>query len=343
MTALVCSILDPGNPVELADLLASGRLGAEEVVGIVGKVDGSGNANDSSRALALGGIREALRRHQPGSADDVAIVLSSGCAGLISPNLTVVTRSAGDGLRAGRGRSREISPVGIGRMEQVLAVADATTAAVRDTGGLHDVDCVLVKVPCLRPEDVRRHGTKLRTQSVAESMALANDAAALGVGIALGEIDAASVSDEAIRRDWDLCCSVAMVSAGPEMSTAEVLVLGNGAPTGGNQRIGHAAIRDPFDRDGVLAALASSRQGHDEDDVVQVFAKLILPMDDTVRGLPTSFFAEPSPASVAKTIGATLIGSVIGRSDVFVSGGERGSHQGPPDASPIAIITGRSS
>jgi cyanuric acid amidohydrolase len=259
----------------------------------------------------------------------------------------VFTREPADddspGLRVGRGVSSTVDPTDIGRLGQIRAVAEATERAFRDAGEPREVGCVLVKTPCLRPEHVRALGDRLRTLSTAESMGLANDASALGVAVALGEVEAAAVADDSVRRDWRLYSRVAMVSAGPELSRAEVILLGNGAEAGGEQRIGNGVIADPLDRDGVLAALAAARSGHPggEAEPVQAFAKLILPVDDTVRGLPTSFFAEPSPATVAKAIGATLLGSVLGRTDVFVSGGERGSHQGPPGAGPVAIITRR--
>jgi cyanuric acid amidohydrolase len=178
-------------------------------------------------------------------------------------------------------------------------------------------------------------------------MVYAIDATALGVAAALGEIDRAALSDDTFRRDWDLFSDVAIVSAGPEISRAEVVVLGNSERSHGEQRVGRSLIRDPLDRDGVVEAIAAADARWDRADpvgdaVVQVFAKLILPVDDAVRGHPTTFFSEPSPAATAKAVGAALIGSVIGRTNVFVSGGERGSHQGPPGAGPVAAIVRRS-
>jgi cyanuric acid amidohydrolase len=357
----VCPIPDPAAPVELECLHDSGAVGADDVVAVVGKVDGSGNGDDAARALAASRIRRSLaRRRSPGalSVAQVPVILSSGCAGIMSPALTVFFRrsaasaepgrsreDAAGGLAVGTAISDPIGPRAIGRVAQVDAVAAATARALADAGDLDEVGAVLVKTPSLRPAHTRLLPGDLRTVSTAESMVYSIDATALGVGVALGEIDRASVTDEAVRRDWDLFSRVAIVSAGPEIDRAEVVVLGNAAHSTSDQRIGNALIRDPLDRDGVVEAISRASGGASGESaahtVVQVFAKLILPVDDTVRGHPTSFFQEPSPAAVAKAVGAALVGSVIGRTDIYVSGGERGSHQGPPGAGPVAAIVRR--
>ena len=56
------------------------------------------------------------------------------------------------------------------------------------------------------------------------------------------------------------------------------------------------------------------------------------------RGKRTTLLDDADSAKTAKAVGGALIGSVIGRTAFFLSGGERNSHQGPPGGSPIATV-----
>src|SRR5690349_11444054 len=86
----------PGDVSGLADLLDSGELRAEDVVAILGKTEGNGGVNDFTRGYAtfacevllaerLGVPREEIGRR-------VALVMSGGTEGVMSPHLTVFAR-----------------------------------------------------------------------------------------------------------------------------------------------------------------------------------------------------------------------------------------------------------
>lgn len=352
----VCPIPEPGRVDDFEAMLDSGRIDVRSIVGIVGKIDGTGTFNDAGRALTAERIRSAIDRRvgttSTSSACEIPVVLSSGCAGLISPHITVFSRKDGVArtgepmpaprLAVGRAISDRISPTEIGRSAHVQQVAAAVRRAQADAGQPEKVDAVLIKSPSLRPQHFRDHPTGLCCTQIQESLAWATDAAALGVAVALGELGEREIGDADIRHDWSLYSEVAIVSAGPEIDRAEVVLLGDSSRSNSRFRSGHALIRDPLDRQGILDAVADAQPDGSGDldpgSVVQVFAKLILPADDIVRRHPTSFAQEPGPALVAKAIGAALIGSVVGHSRVFVSGGERGSHQGAPGGGPVAAI-----
>jgi cyanuric acid amidohydrolase len=72
--------------------------------------------------------------------------------------------------------------------------------------------------------------------------------------------------------------------------------------------------------------------------VVQVFAKLIIPQDGRARGHRNTLLDDIEAAKTTKSMGGALIGSVIGRTAFYMSGGERNSHQGPPGGSPVAAV-----
>jgi len=179
-------------------------------------------------------------------------------------------------------------------------------------------------------------------------MCWSNGAAALGVAVALGEVPEGAVTDDVIRRDWSLYSSVAVTSAGGEKRRGEVLVVGNRADSASAIRVGHALTADFADLGGVLGALRSAGLEFGElpdeaarERIVHVFAKFALPGSDRLRGEHITLLDDHEAHHVAKTVGGALVVSVTGQPKVFVSGGERNSHMGPPGANPVAAVVRR--
>lgn len=364
----VCSMARPSDTSEIEALLDSGAIQAESVIALVGKTEGTGLHDDSGRELADLKLREVLASRLGIHRDDVpsrvSIVLSGGCYGVISPHVTAITRErvevdggavpSAPALVIGRSYSEPILPEDIGRMGQIRKVAAAVCAATADAGITDpaDIHCVMVKGPSLSPASIRE--AEARGQSVVThdlsvgvsgAMCYANDGAALGVAVALGEVPETALSDGAVRRDWHLYSAVATTSAGAEKHHAEVLMLGNGVPSLSNLRVGHGAIRDPIDAEGVKDALRSAGLAFDccpsrEDQarIVQVFAKLVVPGTDQVRGRRITLREDTIAYATAKAVGGALVASVTGDPRVMVSGGEQNSHQGPPNGSPVAAV-----
>ena len=364
----VCSMARPSDTSELEALLDAGLVDADAVVALVGKTEGTGLHDDSGRELADLRLREALAARLEVDRDEigarVSVVLSGGCYGVISPHVTVITREwveveptavpTTPALVIGRAYSEQILPEEIGRMGQIRKVAAAVRAAVNeaniaDPAGVH---CVMVKGPSLSPASIRdaeSRGQSVVTHDlsvgVSGAMCYANDGSALGVALALGEVPEAVLSDAVVRRDWHLYSAVATTSAGGEKQHAEVLVLGNGLPSLSSLRIGHGAIRDPIDATGIKDALRSAGltfdccpSREDQARIVQVFAKLVVPGSDLVRGRRITLRDDPIAYATAKAVGGALVASVTGDPRVMVSGGEQNSHQGPPDGSPVAAV-----
>jgi cyanuric acid amidohydrolase len=364
----VCSMARPSDVSELERLLDSGEIRADAVIALVGKTEGTGLHDDSGRELADVRLRETLAAHLGIHRDAVparvSIVLSGGCYGVISPHVTVITREwvdvdAGNvpttsGLAIGRASSEPILPEDVGRMGQIRKVATAVRAATDEAGITDpaDVHCVMVKGPSLSPASIRDAEARGQTVvthdlsvGVSGAMCYANDGSALGVALALGEVPESALSDEAVRRDWHLYSAVATTSAGGEKHHAEVLVLGNRAPSLSDLRIGHGTIRDPIDTEGVKDALRSAGlafdccpSAADRAQIVQVFAKLVVPGSDLVRGRRITLRDDTLAYATAKAVGGALVASVTGDPRVMVSGGEQNSHQGPPDGSPVAAV-----
>src|SRR5260370_11375610 len=86
-------------------------------------------------------------------------------------------------------------------------------------------------------------------------MAYSRGASALGVAVALGEIEG-EIDDEVVLRRFDLFSSVASTSAGIELMHNVVIVLGNTTTSAAPFEIGHA-VRDAIDSIAVISALKS--------------------------------------------------------------------------------------
>src|SRR5260370_36569938 len=173
-------------------------------------------------------------------------------------------------LVVGRAGSEPIAPEEVGRMGQINKVAEATHRAMGDAGltNPRDVHLVMVKVPGLTVASIR--DAESRGETVVShdlpfgpegAGSYANDAAALGVAMALGEVPESSLSDGVVRRNWDLYSNVAMTSSGGEKRHGEVVVFGNSTASVSALQIGHAVTRDFIDAQGVRDALRVAALG----------------------------------------------------------------------------------
>jgi cyanuric acid amidohydrolase len=128
-------------------------------------------------------------------------------------------------------------------------------AAIADDA---DVHWVQVKCPLLTKEriaDAASRGEITATDDPYASMGLSRAAAALGVALALGEVDPAMLNDRAIGHDFDLWSTRASASAGIELMHNEVIVLGNSAAWSSDSVIAHGVMRDAIDLPNVIDVL----------------------------------------------------------------------------------------
>jgi cyanuric acid amidohydrolase len=370
----VCPMATPSDTTGLQQLVASGKIRPDTLVALVGKTEGTGAHDDWGRVWADVVLREWAGRFLGIPADEVAkqviFVLSGGCPGVITPHIAAVTREwvevpdrrneaaknkpQDKRLVVGRAGSEPMPPEEVGRMGQIRKVAEATRRAMADAGltDPKDVHLVMVKVPGLTTASIKDAET--RGKSVVShdltfgpegAGAYANDAAALGVAMALGEVAESSLSDEVVRRDWDLYSEVAMTSSGGEKRHGEVVVFGNSTNSRSQLRIGHAVTRDFIDAEGIRNALRSAGLHFNElpaeadlSRLVHVFAKSVIPGSDQIRGQRITLLDDADAYQIGKALGGMLVASVTGRTTNYVSGGERNSHQGPPGGNIVAAV-----
>ena len=341
----------PDDVSALAALLRAGEVEAKAVVAILGKTEGNGCVNDFSRGFANRALSDALA-WAGADPDRVCLVMSGGTEGGLSPHWTVFEARASDepsqpgALAVGRARTPRLPYEHLGRLAQVDLVAGGVLAAMRDAGleRAEDVHFVQIKCPLLTAS--RMAGVETATRDTLKSMGLSRGASALGAGVALGEIDRESLTDERIGRDVSLYSSRASCSAGVELEDHEIVVLG-AAPGGwaGPLRIDHAVMADGLDVEPVRAALArlglassgqlSPAQG---DKLVALLAKAEASASGLLRGRRHTMLNDSDISSTRHARGfvAGALGALVGHAEIYVSGGAE--HQGPDGGGPVAVI-----
>jgi cyanuric acid amidohydrolase len=347
----------PDDTSTLEAMLASGAIEGDGLVAILGKTEGNGCVNDFTRGFANASLKDALRRHlSRDKADAVCIVMSGGTEGALSPHIVVLEARETDAvpergaLALGRARTPALPFEHLGRLEQIDCVAAGVKAAMDDAGlaDSADVHFVQIKCPLLtleRVAEVESRGLTAATRETLKSMALSRAASALGVAVALGEVDRANLSDEAIGHDWSLYSTRASASAGVELIDHEIVVLGVALEWGGPLRISHGVMADAIDVEPVRAAMASvglisdgQLPAPERGRLIAMFAKAEAGSMGRLRGHRHTMLddSDISATRHARGFVAGALASLVGHAEIFVSGGAE--HQGPDGGGPVAII-----
>ncbi|MDN3567371.1 ring-opening amidohydrolase [Paeniroseomonas aquatica] len=349
----------PGDTAAIEALFDSGALDPAAVVAILGKTEGNGCVNDFTRAYAVQALSHMLARRLGTTAEairaGIALVMSGGTEGGLSPHFLVLAVTAGEAanpsgaLAIGIAFTPDFAPEEIGRMAQVDATADAVRRAMAEAGisdpaGVHYVQ---VKCPLLTNDSMaqaRARGAAVATEDTYASMGLSRGASALGVALALGEV--ARVEAGGIGRDWSKFSGRASASAGVELERNEVIVLGNSMAWAGDLRIAHAVMDDAIDLPAVRRAVAAVGMPLEEgqvpaamaDCLVAVLAKAEPSSSGRIRGQRHIMWddSDINATRHARALVGGVIAGVVGRTDIFVSGGAE--HQGPDGGGPVAVI-----
>ena len=344
---------------ELAKLIDDGVMDASRVIAIIGKTEGNGGVNDYTRIIADRAFREVLvaKGAPADQVKQVPIVWSGGTDGIISPHATIFATvpedraEKSDDLRltVGFAMSEAIKPEEIGYVAMIEKVAAGVKVAMERAGITDpaDVHYVQTKTPLLTIHtirDAKSRGKSVWTEHTHESMDLSNGCTALGIAVALGEIEMPSDAD--VMHNRDLYSSVASCSSGVELDVAQIVVVGNAKGVGGRYRIGHSVMKDALDADGIWEAVRSAgldlperpRTSDLDGKLVNVFLKCEASQDGMVRGRRNAML-DDSDVHWHRQIKATVGGvtaAVTGDPAVFVS--VSAAHQGPEGGGPVAAI-----
>ena len=345
----------------LADLIDKGLIEADRVIAVIGKTEGNGGVNDYTRIIADRAFREVLEARGSRPMEDIKqipIVWSGGTDGVISPHATIFATTSPDKVPAteeprlsvGYAMSEQIFPEDIGRLPMVEKVAAGVKIAMERAGITDpaDVHYVQTKTPLLTLEtitDAKRRGKDVWTEDTLKSMDVSNSTTALGIAVALGEIDMPTT--EQIHKDLSLFSSVASCSSGVELDQAQIVVLGNVRGVGGRFRIGHSVMKDALDADGVWESIRSAglddlperpRSSDLRGRVVNVFCKCEADPTGRVRDRRNIMLDDSDVhwhRQIKSCVGG-VVASVTGDPAVFVS--VAAVHQGPSGGGPVIAI-----
>ena len=348
----------PDDVSGLEAAISAGDINPSTIIAILGKTEGNGCVNDFTRGLASRALKDALRPYRPADGGDtVSIVMSGGTEGGLAPHFVVFeAREVGEqaepnALAIGCARTPHLLYESIGRLAQVDSVAQGVRTAMRNAGidSAADVHFVQIKCPLLtaaRIAEAEMHGAQVATRDTLKSMSLSRAACALGVAVALGEADAALITDESIGKDLSVYSSRASASAGIELTDHEIVVLGVAQGWSGPLRINHSVMQDSIDIEPVRTALASlglkapgQLPAQDRARIIALFAKAEASASGSLRGYRHTMLNDSDISSTrhARAFVAGALASLVGHAEIYVSGGAE--HQGPDGGGPVAIIT----
>jgi len=349
----------PGDLRGVQALIDSGALVPAHIVAVMGKTEGNGCVNDYTRDFAATSWCHFLSPHldcTPAAvAQRVALVMSGGTEGVLSPHFTVFTRSrvrapghTDKRLVVGIAQTRDFLPEELGRAAQITATAAATRAAMADAGITDpaDVHFVQVKCPLLTAAKVQAalaRGVQPATQDAYESMGFSRGASALGVAVALGEVPAAAATDAAVLSDWSLFSARASASAGIELEHNVLIVLGEAARAASPVRIGHTVMQDAVDAASVRRLLREHFDIDPDGPALQqrqvfLLAKAEASPDGRVRGERHTMLndSDINATRHARAAVGGALAAVVGHTALYVSGGAE--HQGPAGGGPVAAL-----
>jgi len=351
----------PDDVSEAARLLDQGAFRAEHVVAVLGKTEGNGGVNDFTRAFATLAfqllIAERSGRDYREVAKRVPIIWSGGTEGLMSPHATIFTREPDRGTPTGQKRftvgaayTRDLLPEEFGTAVHAQVAAEGVRAALADAGIADpgDAHFVQIKTGALTTErinDARGRGRAVVTSDTYKSMTYGRAAAALGIGMATREIDAAVLTDKVIAGDYSIFSDVASTSSGIELMNCEVIVLGNSARSTSDLVIAHGAMKDAIDGASVREVLRRAGLAvecelaeRDRARLVNVFAKCEPDPAGATRGRRHVMF-DDSDINYTRHIRGVVnavVASVTGDTMCYVSAGAE--HQGPPGGGVVAVL-----
>ena len=275
----------------------------------------------------------------------------------MAPHATIFTRRADRSQPSGQKRlavgtayTREVLPEEFGRLAHVEVAADGVRRAIQAAGidDPADIHFVQIKTGALTTARIKAANARGRdtvTTDTYGSMGTARAVAALGIGLATGEIAPNRVTDEVVEHDFSVFSEVASTSSGVELMHCEVIVLGNSPTSTSDLVMAHALMRDPLDAGGVREALRAAGlrvdcelAEADRERLVNVFAKVEPDKSGRTRGRRHVMF-EDSDINYTRhirAVGNAVIASVTGDPMAYVSAGAE--HQGPPGGGVVAVL-----
>jgi cyanuric acid amidohydrolase len=335
---LAIKVFHPRNPGDTRELReALDRLPADRVrrLAVFGKTEGPATLNDYSRDLAQLAVDAAI--HEVGGTallERTTRLFSTGCVGVASPITVLLADIEGDashrdGLAFGAAVSEPVPDGERAGPVHIAAAQDTLIRACKDAGlTAAQVGLVLIKSPILSPAQAARQTIRKRHGG---STGSSRGAAAIGAGLALGEIDPRALDDDPVGRAGVHARHV-MAFSGTEVDRVEVIVIGT--RPGGDPRwaIRAKLLQDLADGDALRAMRTDAGGG-----LMLALFKAGIAADGRLRGRRTTVLtSDLTPDKQLRAAASGVIAACLGGVDAFISAGAE--HQGPPGACLCALI-----
>jgi len=349
----------PGDVSELEKMINQGEIVPEEIAAIIAQTEGDGHDRGYATLAFQVLLSEKLGISRQEVFDRIPMLMIGLTGGLMSPHYTVFTKK----LLAEQGENTEkrfalgitntpvLKPEEYGTLEQVRLVAEAVKAAMADAGidNIEDVHCVEVKLPAMtgaRVNDAKSRGQRVVSEDLGKASSLAKGASALGVAVALGEVNFADLKQEDICSNWNFYSNKASTSAGGEQVACRIVLMGNSTKSKSKYYVGSGVMKDQLDVEGAKDALRSAGlkfdcmpSKEDAERIVNIFVNAGADSVGAVRGrrntIKSDFLAGYS-GIIAKAVANAVVASLIGDPMILASAGAE--HQGPLGANLLAVI-----
>jgi cyanuric acid amidohydrolase len=310
------------------------------------KTEGTATVNDFGRTLTLRAIEQCLAVSGIGRGVTVQTIASTGSEGIIAPGGYLFAELEGGGIEGLVFATAQSEPLRPAEMMAVsahslIARRVVSEAMAKIGAAVADVALVLMKAPLLTRDEAAGLPPLYRERS--GHSAFARGIAALGIGAALGEVDAAALIDDSLGRNAELYSRRAMVFSGTETRRCEAIVLAN--LPGGPKPMRSGLIADLIDIDGMARILApgatepiaAARELARAGKVRAVFLKASIAPDGMLRGgRTTAFSSDLDPDKHMRAAASGALGALLGNGRFFVSGGAE--HQAPPGGGVFAAV-----
>jgi cyanuric acid amidohydrolase len=335
-----CPMVHPGDVSELEKLLNTGVIEAGEIAGIIAQTEGDGYARGYATLAFEVLLSERLGWSKADVFDRIPMMMIGKTGGLMSPHYSLFIRRE-SGVHAaqiesekrfsfGVASTRALLPEEIGTLKQTDLVTEAVIAAMNDAGitDLADIHCVEIKCPW------GVGGARSKASS------------ALGVAVALGEVDREILTEGKINADHSLYSMKASVSAGQEQVACRVILMGNTNRSNSRLFIGSGMMADSLDLEGLGAALCSAGldanpmlSKKEQSRVANVFVNCGADALGSVRDRRHTMHTDAlsmHAGILAKAVANSVVGSFVGDTMILCSAGSE--HQGPQGANLISVV-----
>lgn len=352
----------PGDVSGLRELIANGDVDPRTVQGVMITHEGDLAGNEFAMLEVAGVLGEHLDRSRSEIVGTVPIQALAGANAYMVPHTAVFTRTSDE--RAGRSdgekrfvvagaSTRRFEPHEVGTAAYAREIAATVRSAVEDAEVTSpgDVHLAFAKTPWPDPDRFPATAAA-RPDFVAEDrwgmLQYAQGAAALGVAMALGEVDEREVDDDRIVTDTaGLYSTVAQCSATEDRDRVAVLVFANSPASDSDMVIGHGVLEHGMDVEGVKGVLRSMGFRFDccpdAGDRERIRYGWVKPKTSEARELldhrhtlTTHGTLGPFWWMVEKGPVHSLVASVLGTTVLEVATGRE--HQGPPGKPLVAVL-----